>query len=143
MSSTVEARFEPIAERRVAAAGQPERHAIILIGKPYRDVDPSGDWICPVQLRGIGDERIIEVHGLDAVQALLLALEKARIDLTNLAPDLTWEGGQWPGDNGIPRAVPHFYGRDFAERVGRIVDVEIERLGEAAEARASRGEGNG
>ena len=137
MSSAEKPRLEPIAERRLVVIGQPERQVSIVLGKPYPDSDPSGDWICPVQLCGIADDPVFEVHGLDAIQALMLALEKARVELANSGASVTWAGGEWQGDIGIPRAVPHFYGREFAERVGRLVDVEIERLSEdLAKARA-------
>jgi len=44
---------------------------------------------------------------------------------------LSWEGGE-PGDAGIPRMVPMFYGRTFAEKVERHIDQEIHAFGDVA-----------
>jgi hypothetical protein len=47
---------------------------VVLIGQPQPFPDYE-DYYCPFQLRGYGDERIRYAGGVDAVQALELALQ--------------------------------------------------------------------
>ena len=39
----------------------------------------------------------------------------------------TWEGGE-PGDTGVRRFVPQAFGLDFARKIDRIIDEEIQRF---------------
>ncbi|HEX8242156.1 MAG TPA: hypothetical protein VF541_01625 [Longimicrobium sp.] len=47
----------------------------VRVGRPFKDPDPEGDWICPVQILGIGDEEVTDIYGIDAIQALILGLQ--------------------------------------------------------------------
>lgn len=74
----------------------------VRIGRPYPDPRPEWDWICPVQILGLGDEAVRNVYGIDAIQALTLALQKVAIDLTAAARgglELHWPDGP---DLGFP-----------------------------------------
>ncbi len=72
-----------VAERYFEARkGDAEEYEVILrIGAPVRDSRPEGDWYCPYQILGVQQSRISEAYGVDALQALLLALEKAKSEL--------------------------------------------------------------
>jgi hypothetical protein len=94
-----------IAERMLVAR-KPGSDAVaeiwVRVGRPYPDTDPDGDWICPIQILGLGAEEVANVYGIDAVQALTLALQKAGIDLAagvRSGLDLRWLDGS---DLGFP-----------------------------------------
>lgn len=94
------------------------------------------DWLCPYQIVGLGGSRVEVAYGLDAIQALQLALEAIRLKLERIS-QCTWEGGD-NGDTGFPRSVPSSFGRDFSIRVERHIDVEVARMLEMARRRAVR-----
>jgi len=60
-----------IATRRFRLRGDARRTAELRIGAP-RDI--KGNAYCPVQLVGIGDEKVRPIYGVDRVQALQLAV---------------------------------------------------------------------
>lgn len=66
-----------IAERRLvfhATAGW-TRDVTVCIGRPVVDAStPQRVWVCPFQIRGLGEERVRGIYGVDAMQALLLAI---------------------------------------------------------------------
>lgn len=74
---------------------------------------------------------------MDALQALQLALEAIRTTLERNGKVLSWSGGE-PGDTGFTRSVPTFYGLDFARRLERLIDHEVERFARAAETKHHR-----
>jgi len=62
--------------------------------------------LCPYQILGTGDEKVRYAGGVDAVQALQLAMEKIGAELyfkldRQLGGKLRWEAGQ-QGDLGFP-----------------------------------------
>lgn len=78
----------------------------VRIGRPIPEPDSDGDWICPIQIVGLGDEEVANVYGIDAVQALLLALQKVGSDLAaagRSGVELSWLEGP---DLGFPLANP-------------------------------------
>lgn len=129
---------KPIAVRRLAVVGEPGRELIVTIGKPRPDPKPGGDWMCSFLVEGLPRTRRRAAHGVDALQALLMAVEGVRATLDASGLQLAWEGGE-PGDTGIPRTVPLFYGLDFAQKIGRHIDREIQEHAQAAEASSERG----
>ncbi len=124
----------PIAVRRLAVVDEPGREIVVSIGKPTPD--PDGDWMCPFLVEGLDGARRQAARGLDALQALLMAVEGARVTLAGSGLRLAWQGGE-PGDTGIPRAVPLFYGLRFAEQIERHLDQAIQR--HAPDPEAERG----
>jgi hypothetical protein len=84
---------EPIAERVFIRHGS-GRSVHLLIGKPVPH--PEADWICPWQIKGIGDEEVVEASGIDAVQALSVALAMAtvRLEAIQLTERLTFLGDE-------------------------------------------------
>jgi hypothetical protein len=83
-----------LASRSVLAV-KPDGERLTLtptIGMPY-EVSPQ-EWVCPAILHGL-DTPTVNVHGIDAWQAIQLAYEL----LTRLLGDFVDEGGAlyWPG----------------------------------------------
>ncbi len=121
--------------RRLREVG-PHRQAIIVkVGKPRKE--KGGDWACPFQISGLGPRKIENGHGIDAIQALLMAIEGIRTRLEQSGKQLTWDGGN-PGDTGFTRFVPTFFGLDFSKRLDRLIDREVQRFTRIAEARYRR-----
>jgi hypothetical protein len=119
----------PIAERRLAVVGEPDRVLVIVVGKPRRDPDPSGDWRCPYLVEGLPEARRRYAHGTDSLQALQMAIEAARVEIHATGLLCSYSGGE-AGDLGIPRTIPTFGGaaRDFAPRIERYLDRELKKL---------------
>jgi hypothetical protein len=77
---------------------------VVLLALPERVSGVSAEeWRCGFQIKGITPEPIRYAHGLDAFQALSLAIEGIQVALANSNRQLTWEGGK-PGDTGFHRA---------------------------------------
>src|SRR4051812_5963649 len=110
----------PIAERRLAVVGDPDREIVIVVGKPRRDPDPTGDWRCPYLVIGLPGARRRYAHGIDSLQALQMSLEAAKAAIAAAGLVCSYSGSE-PGDIGIPRTIPTFGGaaRDFAPRIER------------------------
>ncbi|MFT3770785.1 MAG: hypothetical protein QM820_35630 [Minicystis sp.] len=129
----------PIAERRLTVVGEPDREIIIRVGKPRRDPDPSGDWMCPYVVEGLPGARRRYAHGIDSLQALQMAIEAARAAIIESGLACRYAGGE-AGDIGIPRTIPVFggAGRDFAPRMERSLDRELKRLATKVKKRTPR-----
>jgi hypothetical protein len=81
-----------------------DKKITVVIGRPEKF--PEGeDYYCPYQIVGIGNGRVRYGGGLDAVQALQLALKKIGADLYTSpeaqSKQLSWVGGD-AGDLGFP-----------------------------------------
>jgi hypothetical protein len=59
----------------------------IGIGQPYKKGE--GDWACPIQLKGLFED-LLDVHGEDSFQALMLAQNLART-LLNALVEKGWK----------------------------------------------------
>jgi hypothetical protein len=74
------------------------RSVTVRIGQPIPDPHPDGDWVCPVTFRGAPRGHlplgVRPVCGVDALQALVLALGYIQRELTGLQRQpkvtLTW-----------------------------------------------------
>jgi hypothetical protein len=73
-----------IAERRItyeAAAGG-RRPVVVRIGRPVLDTSaPNETWVCPFQIQGLDSDRVMGIFGVDAMQALLLAIHTIPAEL--------------------------------------------------------------
>jgi Domain of unknown function (DUF6968) len=73
----------------------------VLLGKPRPYPDSSG-FFCPLQIVGVGDEKVRYAGGFDEVQSLQLALKMVGVLLETLEPEtrarLQWNGS---GDLGF------------------------------------------
>lgn len=86
MSKTYEL-GEVVAERRVeaVAADGTRTPVVVRIGKPLPDPLPGGDWFCPGQILGLGDEAVRASFGIDSLQAFLLSVYGIRLSLRERA----------------------------------------------------------
>lgn len=94
-----------IATRALTLRGDDgDKEIVIVIGKP-RPFDGGTDFLCPYQIRGMERKKVTYAGGVDAVQALELALAKIGAELyTSEAAKsgkLRWDGGD-AGDLGFP-----------------------------------------
>lgn len=94
----------------------------ISIGAPHPDDD--GNWKCPILIDGRDDSGVEYIFGVDAFQALLLALLRIRQRLDNSGSAFKWLG--MPG-SGIPKQVPVDYGRGLEDRVDALIERETTR----------------
>ena len=86
-------------ELTVVENNSPSAAVAVLLGKPERLPD-SLDYYCPYQIAGAGTQKVMYMCGVDAFQALQLALRTIAVELEVLNKDL---GGklQWDcGDKG-------------------------------------------
>ncbi|MCI2418412.1 hypothetical protein MOQ72_13320 [Saccharopolyspora sp. K220] len=89
---------ETVAERQLDAVAEDGRRApvVVKIGKPLPDPLPGGDWYCPRQILGLGDETVEATFGVDSLQAFLLCVYTLRLKLSQRAQDasvqLDWLG---------------------------------------------------
>lgn len=80
--------FETIAARKLKATIDGKSSDVLVrIGRP--EPHPKGDWACPYQIAGIGDEKVRWIIGIDAVQALQLAMFQAGASLSQLRKGVT------------------------------------------------------
>jgi hypothetical protein len=117
----------PIAERELICERM-KRIVRVRLGAPRKAADI--DWLCPYQIAGLKKSRVEAAYGVDAFQALMMALEGIRVRLQQADVICTWVGGE-KGDSGFPRFVPAFFGATFSARFNRQIDRELTRFGKA------------
>jgi hypothetical protein len=81
---------EIIAERRLVfeASHGFTRDVTVRIGRPVIDTSaPRETWVCPFQIDGLGAGRTIGIFGVDAMQALLLAIHTIPAELATYVRD--------------------------------------------------------
>jgi hypothetical protein len=98
---------EIIAERHFEARDETgvEYDLVLHIGKPIPDANEGGDWCCPYQITGFNDNKVSAAFGVDSIQALLLSLQKAALELNHYQKvknsNLTWLDQD---DLGLPKS---------------------------------------
>jgi methyltransferase (TIGR00027 family) len=120
----------PLVFRVFTVAGEPGRQVVLTIGKPRPG---HGAWTCRIRIEGIPRGRGFTV-GEDPLQALQLALARARRMLDASGLPLLWLPDGEPGDVGIPLAVPTGHGFQFQRKLERYVERESKRFEEAVAA---------
>ena len=73
---------EVIATRQLCLMDESNREISVKIGKPQ--LSEHNDYFCPIQVTGIGEERVHGVYGVDSVQALELAMRYLGSELQRL-----------------------------------------------------------
>jgi hypothetical protein len=94
------------ATRTLSKLDEPDRKIILKMGKPRPFPDATGtDSYCPIQITGIGQEKVMHVVGVDAFQAIELGFKIIGVQLAVMNREhngqLRWEGGAH-GDLGFP-----------------------------------------
>jgi hypothetical protein len=89
---------------------------------------PKSDWVCPFLIEGREKPQVEPAFGVDALQALLLAVEGIRVRLDETGSRFEWldPSGPW-----IPRLVPTGQGKRFEQRINQLIDRETARHWEA------------
>jgi len=123
-----------MASRNLTEVGS-DRRVSITLGKPRRRA--KGEWVCGVQITGLGSDRIHYVHGLDSVQSITIALDAIRLTLRQTRKRFTWIGGE-EGDDGFPVTIPTLFGPEFSRQLEQIVDREVLRFSRNAKRRTER-----
>ena len=79
---------------------EPNQDVVVLIGKP-QSIPDLRDFYCPYQILGAGESKVRYAGGVDAVQAIQLALKAIETDLATLnekcGRKLRWLSGEVPG----------------------------------------------
>ena len=115
--------------RRIAARRVFERTdgkpVVLTIGVPRRV--PGSDWGCALQITGLPNElrRPQYVFGIDALQALYLAMKRADAVLQAAKPRLVWLGEK--GDLGLPKFLPELP-KPQRDRLEAIMEREARKL---------------
>jgi hypothetical protein len=79
---------EIVAERHLEAVAADGTRApvVVKIGRPRPDtLSSNGDWCCPHQIVGLGEERVGASFGVDSLQALLLSVHGLQLKLSQRA----------------------------------------------------------
>ncbi|WP_437590419.1 DUF6968 family protein [Sorangium sp. So ce1000] len=122
----------PIAVRRYAVEGEPDREIVLAIGKPIPPKPPGDEWSCPLLISGLSDKEFFHyVPGIDAIQALQLAMKRARHELDASKLPIKWLGEV--GDIGLPRSIDPAYGMlRFQRLMEGIYDMAVDMVGQIA-----------
>jgi hypothetical protein len=97
---------EIIASRKLQLLleGKDPVEVIVLMGKPERFPDHT-DYYCPYQIKGFGRDKVMAIGGVDAFQAIQLALSTIGVELEVMSKDCSgrflWDAGS-QGDLGFP-----------------------------------------
>lgn len=84
-----------VAERQIegVAPDGSRLEVVIRFGAPRPDpLSSNGDWVCPHQIVGVGDEEVSAAYGVDSLQALLLSVYAVRVKLAESGGTLDWLG---------------------------------------------------
>lgn len=122
-----------VAEREYRAG---RAKVVVQIGTPHR-ASWKTDFYCPFRIVRGRRVELRRVYGVDAFQALMLAFDFIKAQLESSLPDLTWPGGERPGDVGISRRLPSL-GLDFERELERLVDRAVLKRGRALERQHRR-----
>jgi hypothetical protein len=97
---------EIIASRKftLLLKGKEPAEVVVLMGKPQKFPDHT-DYYCPYEIKGFGPHRAVAVGGVDAFQAMQLALSTIGVELEVISKEsggkLIWDADD-QGDLGFP-----------------------------------------
>jgi hypothetical protein len=113
-----------IAERTLERRDSPHRTVVVSLGKPRR-TKGAKDWECPFRIRGSGMRRVEYGRGIDAFQALTMALEGIRYHFDRSGMRLGWQG-VFEDQTGFQRVIP-LSEPGVTRQMERVVDRELRR----------------
>jgi uncharacterized protein DUF6968 len=111
-----------IASRVLTEENARDHKITVAVGAPRRV--QADHWLCPYHIEGIVESGLHYAYGVDALQALVLAMAGIRWNLGNTGRDFIW----FAGDHGIPHQVPTGFGKTFQRRVERAILRESKRV---------------
>jgi len=123
--------LSPVIARRVFHRSRTStRRVVVQIGAPRRV--PGWDWACPIRIAGLPREppKTRATFGIDALQALLCAVQICRAVLETQIPPLVWLSE--PGDLGLPRDIPESLPLSARKRLEAAIDQEMRRFARTA-----------
>ena len=123
-------RAAPFVFRVYTVAGEPGRQVVLTIDQPEQAL---GDWACWIRIEGIPDGSA-HVPGVDPLQALQLAILRARHLLDASGLPLVWLADGEPGDVGIPLSVPTGHGFEVQRKLERYLERQSKRFTQAVAA---------
>lgn len=123
-----------LCRRRFTVAGDPGRIIVATVGLP--EPDPAGDWRCPFSVEGVAGGGPFDAHGIDALQAVLLAIEGTRKVLDDSRLTLSWNGGD-SDDTGIPHMIPLFLPATIRRSMERSIDRQAKAFARRSRLRMS------
>ena len=112
-----------IAERSLQRRDSPRRTVVVSIGKPRR-AKGKQDWECPFQIHGSGIRHTEYGRGIDAFQALTMALEGIRYFLDRSRVPLAWAGVR-QDHTGFQRVIPLLPEPGGTRRMERLIDRQL------------------
>jgi hypothetical protein len=114
-----------IARRELIEIGS-NSAVVVSIGTPRRH--PKGQWECWFSVERLGKRDVHRVGGADALQALLIAVEGARVALDKTGRRFSWlEYDPDKAGSGIPRYVPTMYGPLVEAHINIAIERESKR----------------
>lgn len=108
----------------------------VTVGIRMPEPDPAsgqGDWRCGFAISGLGRPVRKHAYGVDAVQALQLAMVRIRLALEPYRDRLTWSGCTL--ETAFPMQVPYEWGADLSRRIEDSIEREVADLAGQIEAR--------
>jgi len=113
-----------IAFRNLRCLEHENRKIVVRIGRPQM-VPTKTVWRCPFEARGLPENTRDFGYGIDSIHAIQMALDGIRRVLVMSDIDLNWEGIR-AADPGFPMVIPMGFGREFEERMGKLIADKIE-----------------
>ena len=114
-----------IARRVLSEKGHPNREIVVSLGMPRPDRHKGGDWECPFLIESNGKPKVQKGFGLDAMQALVIALRGIRVTLDCTGRDLFWVDPEIGMD--FPLEFPT-WGKEYEARVRLAIERETVRV---------------
>jgi hypothetical protein len=113
-----------IAFRNLLRVDRDDRRVVVRIGRP-QIVPTSTVWRCPFEVRGLPEPIKDFGMGIDGIHAIQMALDGIRRVLVMSDIDMSWEGVR-AADPGFPMVIPMGFGRDFEQRMYKMIADKIE-----------------
>ncbi len=113
-----------IASRTLECFEHGNRKVVVRIGRP-RMVPGSTAWQCPFVVRGLPENTQDLGFGVDSIHAIQNALDGIRAVVSASVIGLRWQGVS-AADPGFPMRIPMGFGRDFEQRMEKMIADNIE-----------------
>jgi hypothetical protein len=109
-----------LATRVLRDPANPAIEVEVQLGTPEQLED--GNFRCPFRLTGLNQGETAYAGGIDALQALVNALDGIATQLRESGRGLTWMGGE----PGLRRQVPIFLGPELADAIESVIEGKID-----------------